>query len=870
MSRHTKILILTFFATTMLVANGQDYVLNPAFAKKAPLYFVVNKDNTELFASAHGTSSSKKLGLGSLFFVRKAPGNPMEPKEENSRFEVGVVDKWGDYEPRGWVGKENLLRGVRPVTVGKLVEDGLLQATGNGSEAFSKENVLPLKVVSKPEREMKLSKDLVTPGQTQAVKFSWFHVFDVANGPDGSPHYLIGRSPMLKAVEAEINQPEHGGLEADTEASDSLLGWVPKENVQEWPSNLVLEYNAELASLESRYAPDQQGSSSQASASPALLFEEPDSGSRPKATEPLDAYWGDFFKQMSQNTPGDSTWYSAFSGNGPYPIGLKPEFARFHIIDRQEASGWVRVATLGSASGISAGEVVEIQKKIAEAYQELRKVDIVFVVDATGSMGEEIAGVRQFLISLSNGFAAGRKGTGKEATTQEFEIMLNDQKVRFPTTLDIRVSLVSYQDVGGSNSSIPYETRVHFSGTRITSDAANINAAFDDLSEANLDGGTEAIHAGLAAALQQTSLANLDSMARFILVVADEEGDSGDLEQTNVLDLMPLPEGVDLASDVAKQNYTQVFGLFTDPDTSRFNSFSNNLRMVTNVGQNVVHASQFTTGGGSGQLELLEDLIWEKISEVPEVIKKRLDLLAQTLSSGSTQPTNAGGGSINTRTASVLMNEWAVEQALQAAGIDRATLTNISNDLAFIEGWVREEDYSRSVLMQKGEIVKLSDGLSRFAASLERFINIGQGDPPAVVMRALAESTYALATGGGELEESRLEAEVDRIEQELSQPGSTVGSVLGIINSLPADPNGILGMNLEKINQLTVPGLATIIKTFRRKVSCIDWIQQNRAIPADLTEVDRWTKEKQFRRTWEFTPPQSVVPYIYLPEALIP
>lgn len=530
-------------------SKSDSWVRNPSFLRRFPLYFVVNRDGAELYPTARSDTSTT-LEMGRLFFVTATQKDSTLHYELNSRYEVGILDKWGDYVPKGWVKKEELLQGIHPVTVGKLVANGILQTTGSGSEEFSIENMLPLKVVSKPEREMMISKDLATPGQPHAAKVSWFHVFDVADGPDGSPYYLVGRSPTLKAVEAHINPFEHGGLEADTEASDSLLGWVPKENVKEWPGNLVLEYDVSFQALKARYAPDQFGASTKAFASPALVYEKPERNSRVLATEPLEAYWGEFFRQAAQQNSNDSSWFRLFIGNGPSPIGLRPEYSRLHMIERDEQSGWTRVAFL------------------------------------------------------------------------------------------------------------------------------------------------------------------------------------------------PLAE----------------------------------------------------------------------------------------------------------------LGHTAIDE------------------LAFIEGWVREEDYSRSVLMPKGEVVKLSDGLSRFAASLERFINIGQGEPASRIIHALADSTYSLATGGGQLDESRFNAEVSRILSELSQTGSTVGTVLGITedSSLPINPDGILAMELYDLNKMSLLELSKIATTLRRKVSCIGWIIMNRAVPPTLEEVDTWTKEKQFRRTWEFTPPQSVVPYVYLPCELLP
>jgi hypothetical protein len=861
------------------VLAATPYVKNPDYplTLDCPLYFVVDKEGASLYADANTPSTAKTVKIGELYCAEAGPSSPTTPAEQNSRYHIGRLDKYGDFKEEGWIAKADLLSGVRPITVAKVVDLGIVTASGQGEQAFSPQNNLPLKIVCKPEVQMPVSPKPGEQGELKALKFTWFHVFDAEQAPDGAWWYLIGKASVLKAVETQFVEFTKGGLAADVEASGNLLGWVPRASVQEWPSNLVLEYNTDKNALETRFNNKQ----------PAQVYAEPLETSEVMAKEPLDAYWGEYFKAAAQYA-GAQDWHASFRGNGATPIGLNPEYARFHVIERRP-DGWTHAATLGSASGVSMGEIVEIQKRINQAYNELRKVDFVFVVDATGSMSEEINAVRSFLESLCQKFA-----NTNTAGAPAIGILVGDQKLEFARDLDIRVGLVSYQDVGAAEGGSPYETKLHFAGRTVKGDAAPIQGAFADLTQDKLTGGTEAIHAGLMRALldgmsgakfgsgpdaagsssSASSASGEGAITRFICLVADESGDSGDEAQQRVFDAMPLPAGAssDLAADEAKRSFTQIVGLYTDADPNSFAAFSNNLRMVTDVARNVVQATNFALATpGENQTTLLEDLIADKFEEVANQVQSRLDLLAQTLASGGGGGTTASTTTtgVNTQNASVLMDQWAVEEALKKAGISREQLASISNDLAFIEGWIKEKDYSTAVLMELREAQVFNSGLTAFSASLERAIK-GQGDPQQIVIRALAETTFMLSNGGAQLPPDRMEEEIKKVEEQLQKPNSTVGSVLGLAKALPIDPKGLLAMDYSQLKALTVQVLSDLIRDFRRKQICVNLLQQNKAIPADLVDVDQWTEEKQFRRPWQFTPPQSVVPYLYLPQRLVP
>jgi hypothetical protein len=219
--------------------------------------------------------------------------------------------------------------------------------------------------------------------------------------------------------------------------------------------------------------------------------------------------------------------------------------------------------------------------------------------------------------------------------------------------------------------------------------------------------------------------------------------------------------------------------------------------------------------------------------------------------------------------ASVIMTASSVGGTLKKAGISREQLANISNDLAFIEGWVQEKDYSAAVLMEFREVQVFASVLTAFSASLDRAIK-GQTTADQIVIRALAETSFILSNGGAQLPPNRMEEEIRKVEAQLQKPNGTVGSVLGLAKALPIDPQGLLAMDDRQLKALRVQGLRELVQDFRRKQICVDLFFQRKAIPADLLDVDQWTEEKQFRRPWQFTPPQSVIPYYYLPVRLIP
>ena len=237
---------------------------------------------------------------------------------------------------------------------------------------FSRNNALPLRVVTKPEAKLEIAPNPGGTPQTAGVRFTWYYVYDVEE-LNGQTHYLLGSMGALFDV------PYVVGTNVSSSSEVRLLGWADAKSLKEWCSNTVLEYNTE------RKAVDERRGVTTGTAKPARIFDGPGSTTE-VAKEPVEEFW----KHLGE--PGSPGATGTFEAGLAYtdPLGLDPTVPRLHVLEKLPRSDgdWFHVATLGSTSGeISQSEIARGMQKLRELNETLRMVDIAFVVDATGSMG---------------------------------------------------------------------------------------------------------------------------------------------------------------------------------------------------------------------------------------------------------------------------------------------------------------------------------------------------------------------------------------------------------------------------------------------------------------------------------------------------
>lgn len=423
MSRHVQFALVCFMAAPSAYGKGPlpNKEASDRYAMTLPQVFVINRDDPSVFAQPNGGSpKSVAVKMGEMYFAKDRRSNYyLLAKYDN------LQGKWG--KELGWVSADDVLLNGTPKTVAEAVKDGVIpdESRLRDSSAMTRTNALHLRVVSKPERQIDVSRK---PGDSNVGgsnwKFTWYYVFDLKKVA-GKWYYLIGTSPTLYPV----LDPDTSSKNADV----SLLGWIDATSVKEWCSNVVLEYNCDELAVRERLGAGRGTTTKARGSKPARIMQGPDWSSKPVATEQVIEYWGHLDGKTSDA-----------SGNTPLaqvdPIGLVPSVPRFHVVSKKD--DWYKVATLGSVDGqVSQSEIARTMMKLEDACNKIRQVDLVFVVDATGSMNNEIAAVLKWLQGLSDSVAK-RSQTGRMTP-----IIIGGERKEFPTDMEIFASLISYQDV---------------------------------------------------------------------------------------------------------------------------------------------------------------------------------------------------------------------------------------------------------------------------------------------------------------------------------------------------------------------------------------------------------------------------------------
>ena len=278
---------------------------------------------------------------------------------------------------------------------------------------------------------------------------------------------------------------------SDSQAALNLVGWVPLAHVSLWATNMALELNTHQDSIRFRLAND----------SPArILNERPTSSTHRTFTwiEPLEKFY----------TPDAAPKTKVVQAD---PKGLAPEYPRLVVFER--AGGYTRVATGVSTTGqLTHAEIARARAQRDNMRQIARGVDIVFLVDQSGSMHDEIDEVKRMLTQIA---------------TQLRAIALEDLAADDPLLkLELTVSVLGF---GG-------DVTVHLPRTSLLK-TRSVHGAFNRM-RAGSATRDERLHPALVTALNGNFL-GAETMRRFILLLTDEPGVTPASDQRLVLNAMP-------------------------------------------------------------------------------------------------------------------------------------------------------------------------------------------------------------------------------------------------------------------------------------------------------------------------------------------
>ena len=313
----------------------------------------------------------------------------------------------------GWASREDLIETSEAVRVGELVRknpelaEKLRARYPAGKSLIEERSRIHMRVLMRPEQ---VAQPRLTPDESGDKKeaaaigdtYFWRYVYDARTDGEGNIWYLIAthRSLIKDTVESTEAHEKRGTSQR------RLQGWVHEDTVVPWPTNIVVELNAHEAAVAERFPNLEHETKCDEESqdyTPGMIVRKR-GAERAKSTarneDPgIIAYescnlWREAFgardrdaRAGKHNSLREDKTIARF-----LPKGLGNSTVRAHV--QEMSGGWARVATLGRLTGnISYAEHSRVRKALLNVVRSLSQIEIVLVVDATGSMHEEIQDV---------------------------------------------------------------------------------------------------------------------------------------------------------------------------------------------------------------------------------------------------------------------------------------------------------------------------------------------------------------------------------------------------------------------------------------------------------------------------------------------
>ena len=644
----------------------------------------------------------------------------------------------------GWVDRAELLSTANPRQLGSALREHpplgrMLRAEYTNIEnAFNERSTVEFRVLMKPERrtQPRLQASITAPLNGRAAigdTFFWRYVYDIKD-VSGTYWLLIGTHPQL------VDSPPRSTLSDRAYISQARLqGWVRLDDVSPWPTNIVLEYNAARAAVEERKtldAPniivDRMPAYTDNSRSMHRIVKE--EGLEVLAEENL-AIWDDAFDG------GRLAGHARF-----LPEGLGASVLRAHV-QSVGNDGWFTVATLGSLdSKLRPTEAARIRLAMLDVLDRLTRLDIVFVVDGTGSMVPEIETIGVALQLLSE------RLNGKTVRVDHLRFLNDLQITELP--IDVRVSLLLYSDVrhpvsntnarcrdlqDSEGSPLIPQTTYIFAKLSLKNERDAINAGIREavcmvkFREGKAGGRYEALFHGMQRVIADSRLWQEGPFGqRVIIVVADEPGthtrdknpsqmeriyveDSAERYLSTRVDVERL--GYDAGPTVrasTEGDLVSVWSIFTG-DEDKYEKFKNGGIDEEEMGRprvgGVIGMPPFV-----GQAEWDKRILWrdfetdsslvearlkqftEVIAEALQEEQRRIVGMALALERCGVRPEECGGQATSSGSpAGVVLTSGQITKILASLAYENISLDELRKftETGFVRGVVRASDRGR-------------------------------------------------------------------------------------------------------------------------------------------------------------------------------
>ena len=644
-------------------------------------YFIADKD-AAVYAEGMPSEAEEPIGriaMGSGYFAIQ---------EGFERIQIATHGQAGS-EVKGWARKEDLLGNLyKAVPLGEAHERGIVVRTGDLAGGVEPNNELHLRVVSQPERGMIVAR---APGVDQGdpiFSWRWYYIFDTErHGDDNRVWGLLGSVPVLGQRVRTPVDTDHVSIK------NVLKGWAPLDEMTVWATQLAIEVNTAGDAIQQRK--EDQG--------PAVVhsIERPDA--RPMWEEPID------------------TWYALGALVREDPHGLDRSLLRQAVVQPLGGAEYVEVASAASRTeSLAPSEIDELRRKVEDTMDGLMRMDIVFVVDATRSMADDIETTRNLIWQISETMAAA-------ASSQETVALqtpgLGDIDVSL--ALDIAVSVIGFKDTEDAMRSEDREGKLegsehHYYTVRsygqrldVIGDNAKIDNAFDRvIGDASYEAGKEALHEGLREAFDHDAQGGErywreGVVNRAVVVLTDEPGDSGPEQLKALIAEMPGfseherrimgKSGDGSSRPDEKMEKTQIFAVFLGkrycwegaPDVDCKAKFRANMKDIT-LARRIFDSDRRRE---DRIVRAIGSMIAEYTAGTEERLRRLADMFVEEL--------REEGGAREVFRATSGLTRLAIGIALERVGLTFEELGKL-NEVVYFSGYVRVDEIAPPPDQQSG------------------------------------------------------------------------------------------------------------------------------------------------------------------------
>ena len=815
------------------------------------LLFVVDKAGAPIFATADAATAQggEALRLGKLLFAD-------DVRSDCARVRVFTLTSDSVVGRVGWMRTEDLLVERRSaVEIGQAIAEGLPVERSNVDGGFNEGNALKLRFVTVPQLRVKLGGRPGDDGGEELATFRWFYVYDIEQH-DGEAWGLVGETARLF--------PD--GTIEDTDATAGerrLLGWAPLSELQIWATNLVLEINTHPDAVAQRR---ERGHG-------ARVLALRHAGSRIIYDEPLDYFWP------------EGAVNPALRGEVDFdPYGIAPEFPRLAVV--QAYPEHIAIASAGSRDDkLSPSSIGRIRRKVNNVARDLQKVDIIFVLDTTGSMKRAIERTRDFIADINADMRAAASSGG--STVVDLGMI---GEIEISTNLDIAVSLIGFQDVSPAVSPA-YTTKEYFTGLDVVRDFSGISAAFSRVTE-GLAGSREALHHGVQRALEGKYWRE-GSSSRLIIVITDEPGDTS--MQQQIYDQLPTysedllqvrPSLGSISPDEQKKEITKIYSIYLGTEEGRRPFHQKSAIYSREIFEIIDFVDQ-------GRTKEFRDALGEVLVEQQSRIVQNTEAFVEVLKRGEYSYGETGGFPG--------LTELAVRQAMDRQGIAFHEVDQLNEVISFT-GYVdldsvgglsggggaesRIKDWRTRVHLERETVGKLHIATNSVARALghlleedDLFRDLDAQDQGTrrelvgmlmLLVRDVVTGRNELSTGveGREVLRQTVRKLLALVETNARARDATFARFLEIDSSLPIRTDGLLSVPLGEMLARTKDWFVVQSEAYLLKAQGLERILRNKPVPEDFrTLITTASGEKRW-----FTPSgiNAVEEYGYIPPGYLP